>query len=1125
MPDPLERALAPAPDGLSAQIDEERRAAALLPRIIADRDASINDLFALLQARDRRIVELNDRLTERGLAVTWYDSEVRRRDDVIGRLLAETNDQARTLDTLSAELAEIRESTTWKLGRALLPIGSRRQRLLGRGLRGWKALKRKTLARRSRPNAPSLSPTPNIEAPEPPAIAESPEENIIEPFKIPRPVDPYQQYRHNNRWNDRAHRQAESALDNLPRRPLVSIVMACDLGEEDSLASTIKSFQKQVYPHWELCVARRGQTLRQPSPIDPRLRVVNVIEGEEPGNTAAAIAQGEFLLLLEPGDELEPDALLEIVHEWTSADPFSPDILYCDDDLIGVDGQHQDPRFKPSWSPEYLLSCLYFGRSFCVRRVRFEAIGGFRAGFEGARNYDIALRLTESEAKIVHVPRVLLHLRGDRTVPQAGAWAVRALQEALNRRGIEGRACQSDLAIQERLDFYQIDFPDDGPPVSILIPTKDRVDLLRRCIDSIQDRTNYRNYEIVVIDNDSTDPETLAYLDALGAPCRVERISNNGGKFSYARIHNRAVDRLGEDREFVLFLNNDVEIRRPEWLSQLVGYARIEGVGTVGARLLYPDGRVQHAGVLTGRYGGMPGHAFKLAPWWDAGPLHSAVVARNYSAVTAACLLTRRELFQKLGGFDAKRFSIAYNDVDYCLRVHAEGLRTVYAPRAELFHFEGATRGFDDDPTEASAYRAAWGRRIDLYDNPNLTTHDERFTVNTRRALARSGQGNRPLQALLWGPDLDHSDASALLVDLARGLQACGRVVPEIVTTRAGATSRRLQERGISIQQRTLNASDLAAWMIAKGFDVVLAVTLGGQVAIEAARLAGLPALWTIQEPIDPMTDLRRGSGAEQLASLSKALAHPYRIIFHSWAVRRIFQPLDSLRSFSTVPVSIDLSPIDLHLAEFSKEQSAKAIGAAKTRRIVAVVGSATHPAGLRDAALAILALPHADRLDTRYLLIGGDQDEQVCELARRCDSIQPLPERIDRFHLLNAADLVVCGLYHEGYPRATLEAMGFGKPIVTTTEHGLDEQVRHEVNALTYCPGDVSTLADHLSRLMDDEIERLRLRRNARAFVEHLPSFEEMIRDYEQLCLEAQAAGPPGERIQTPRPIRRDVA
>jgi GT2 family glycosyltransferase len=358
--------------------------------------------------------------------------------------------------------------------------------------------------------------------------------------------------------------------------------------------------------------------------------------------------------------------------------------------------------FRPT-SPELMLGYMYFSHVFAVRRELYAKVGGMRVGFEGSQDYDFALRATECARAIAHVPQVLYHWRvlpgstaaSGAAKPRSFDAGLRAVQNALQRRGIDAQAQQPEWARKAKIGIFGIEFPDDGPKVSIIIPTRNGLEILRRCIDSLR-QTTYRNYEVIVVDNDSDDAATLEYLNSL--PHRFERISNPHGRFNFAAINNRAAERA--NGELLLFLNNDTEIIAPRWLSQMVGYAGIAGVGAVGARLLFPDRRIQHAGIVHGYYRGLAGPAFKLAPEWDNGYLSYARVARDYSAVTAACMLTPHKTFLELGGFDEVHFEVAYNDVDYCYRLGARGLRCVYCADAELLHHEGHSRGFFDRPQE-----------------------------------------------------------------------------------------------------------------------------------------------------------------------------------------------------------------------------------------------------------------------------------------------------------------------------------------------------------------------------------------------------------------------------------------
>jgi GT2 family glycosyltransferase len=455
-----------------------------------------------------------------------------------------------------------------------------------------------------------------------------------------------------------------------------------------------------VYERWELCIADDastapgvGECLDRWAAADKRIHVVHRDNNggiAAATNSAAAIARGEFLAFLDHDDLLSPDALAEIaIH---AADHAGDDVIYSDDDKIDMSGRRYGPQFKPDWSPVLLLSYMYPCHLLVVRRSLFEAVDGIREGFDGSQDYDLMLRASERAGGIGHVPRVLYHWRAapestalsGETKPHGFAAGEHAVADAFARRGFDAVISRPDWAKAGKIGMFAATFPDDGPRVSILIPTRNRLDLLRACLNSLA-ATTYRNYEVVIIDNDSDDPAMLAFLSRCGH--RVLPVASPERTFSFAHLNNEAVRAV--DSEYVLFLNDDTEVVATRWLSQMMGYARMPGVGAVGAKLRYRDGTVQHAGVVHGYHDGLAGHAFKNMPAEEWGYLGFMRVAREYSGVTAACMLTPRALFLELGGLDEVEFAVAYNDVDYCNRLGDRGYRSIVCPDAELIHHEG----------------------------------------------------------------------------------------------------------------------------------------------------------------------------------------------------------------------------------------------------------------------------------------------------------------------------------------------------------------------------------------------------------------------------------------------------
>ena len=572
-------------------------------------------------------------------------------------------------------------------------------------------------------------------------------------FVVPETIDVYDAWLAVNKWGDRSCQYLVSRLESCQTTlPKISVVMPVYDPPLEFLRKGIASVLNQVYHNWEFCIADDcstdptiRETLTEIAKTDPRIKLTFRSENgniSAATNTAAELATGDFILFLDNDDELTPDALGEVAL-YLSQNP-EIDFLYSDDDKINTEGKRFDPQFKPEYSPELLLSYMYMGHLCVVRKEIFDKVGGLRIGFEGSQDYDFALRATEISRQVGHLPLVLYHWRtspGSTAIsggekPQSFLAGQTAVQESLVRRGVAGNIYQPDWALREKLGIFQPIFPDQGDSVTIIIPTKNQVKLLKACIESLK-KTTYENYQIFVIDNESDESETLEYLASLKKSQNISVISipNTGGKFNFAAINNRAVEKV--DSEYILFLNNDTEIISPHWLSQMMGYAKIPGVGAVGAKLIYPDKRIQHAGVIHGLHHGLAGHAFKLLHSENRGYLSQASVSRNYAAVTAACMLTPRKLFLELGGFDEENFAVAYNDADYGYRLLESGYRSVYCPDAELIHKEGTSRGYSDNPQEEANYRRKYSLMVDGFYSSHFSLESELFEIQPRRYFLR----------------------------------------------------------------------------------------------------------------------------------------------------------------------------------------------------------------------------------------------------------------------------------------------------------------------------------------------------------------------------------------------------
>lgn len=532
-------------------------------------------------------------------------------------------------------------------------------------------------------------------------------------------------------------------------QPKISIAMPVYNVEEKWLRLCIDSILNQVYTNWELCMADDASTdpnvkkiLTEYQQLDERIRVVFREQNghiSEATNSALAIATGEFVALLDNDDELAINAFYEVVKVLNENPEL--DLIYSDEDKIDMDGNRSDPAFKPDWSPDLLLGTNYISHLGVYRRSILEEIGGFRKGYEGSQDYDLVLRFTEKTTKerIKHIPKVLYYWRmlPTSTAVDQGSKGyafeagLRAVQDALVRRGINGHATHG--AANGLYDVYY-DIKSDKL-VSIIIPTKNGYKDVQRCVSSIIEKTTYQNYEIIMADNGSTDPKMhelyAEFEQQLPGRFFVESIDI---PFNFSTINNRAVKKA--HGEYLLFLNNDTEVITENWLTLMVSFAQQERIGCVGAKLLYSNNTVQHAGVILG-LGGVAGHGHYGYPHGDLGYFGRLAINVNYSAVTAACLLMKKADFDAVGGFE-EAFTVAFNDVDLCLKVQALGRDNVWLHEAELYHFESQTRGYDDKGKKKKRFEQEkvmmeekWGPLIenDPFYNPNLTRDIPNFSL------------------------------------------------------------------------------------------------------------------------------------------------------------------------------------------------------------------------------------------------------------------------------------------------------------------------------------------------------------------------------------------------------------
>ncbi|MGB5198593.1 MAG: glycosyltransferase [Sedimenticolaceae bacterium] len=546
----------------------------------------------------------------------------------------------------------------------------------------------------------------------------------------------------------------KSFVDGLDQPPLISVVMPVYEASSQWLRAAIDSVLAQTYPNWELCIADDASPTAETRDIleayrarDGRIKVTfRELNGHIAAatNSALALAQGEWVGFMDHDDLLAPNALYHVAHAVESHPETR--LLYSDEDKVDAKGKRFAHYFKPDFNLDLMLSHNLLCHFSVYRRELVEQVGGLREGLEGAQDYDLALRCIAKvqPSEIRHLPRVLYHWRavagstavGPEAKPYALQASIRAVTEYLDARGVQAEVAESPLIAGMLRVRYPV--PQPAPLVSVIIPTRNGLDLLRQCLSSMRAKTDYANYEIVIVDNQSDDPATLDYLAGLQSE-GAARVLRYDKPFNYAAINNFAATEAAGD--FLCFLNNDIEVTGSEWLAEMVSQAARPEIGAVGARLLYPDGRLQHGGVITG-LGGVAGHAMKYLSGESKGYNGRAVLVQNYSAVTAACMVVRRDVFAQVAGFDAENLGVAFNDVDLCLRIRELGYRNLWTPFAELYHHESATRGAEDTAHKQARFSAEidymksrWGKSLlsDPAYSPNLTLDREDFSLNWHR--------------------------------------------------------------------------------------------------------------------------------------------------------------------------------------------------------------------------------------------------------------------------------------------------------------------------------------------------------------------------------------------------------
>lgn len=536
-----------------------------------------------------------------------------------------------------------------------------------------------------------------------------------------------------NKWFLR-HAPDKSVLDaqrgtKLSFAVKFSVIVMPGNDHQQGLKGTSLSLSEQTYAGWELIsIGREDQKLSESGVVfveyDKNSQLAEIL------NRAAEKSSGDYILLMHPGDQLAPNALFEIASEIEKG---GYSAVYTDEDKIEASGiRHIDPIFKPDFNLDLLRSTNYISNSMVISRKTLSDIGGFKKEYGEGCILDLYFRIFESSTAIGHIPKVLYHSKQTAVKDEIStAHHIKILNDHYTRMGIDAKVSETGVK-----SIYRTKYKVNGNPlVSVLIPNKDHIDDLEKCLNSLFDRSQYENIEIIIIENNSTEKSTFEYYDKISGEHENIQVVEYKDTFNYSAINNYGASI--SNGEYLLLLNNDTEIINGDCIEEMLGHCMRDEVGIVGAKLYYGDGSIQHAGVIIG-LGGIAGHAFVSLKKGDTGYLDRENSAQDYSAVTAACMMTRKSVFESVGGF-TEEMQVAFNDIDYCMKVRNTGKLVVYTPFAELFHFESKSRGLDDTPEKARRFNSEVERfakrwpeilkKGDPYYNPNLTLVKPDFSI------------------------------------------------------------------------------------------------------------------------------------------------------------------------------------------------------------------------------------------------------------------------------------------------------------------------------------------------------------------------------------------------------------
>lgn len=946
-----------------------------------------------------------------------------------------------------------------------------------------------------------------------------------------------------NTIDDRKRNRILEDIKSFNSLPLISIIMPAYKSDVVLFEEAIESVVGQVYLNWELLI------IDDCTPMDNIKKVVDKYSEDDERikfyrlekncnislatNYGVSKANGEFIFLMDHDDLITEDAIYEVVR--VINENKDVDIIYSDDDKIGMDGKRYDPQFKPDFSPELLLSYMYFSHIFVIRKKMYDLVGGCRIGYEGSQDYDLALRITEKTNNIIHIPKILYHWRATptstatsaNTKPYSLINGEKAVRDAVKRRGIPANVKSPKFALDANLGIYELKYNYEYEPlVSIIIPNKNNKDILKRCLESIISKSNYNNYEIIIVDNFSDDLETLNYLNTLNQ--KILKIQNINNKFNFSRMVNYGVQHA--KGEYIILLNNDTEVISPTWIEDMLVYMYVNGVGVVGSKLIYKDGSVQHAGVVLKMFNGVAGHAFKLIPNWDGGYLSYANVVRNYSAVTAACLMTSKNIYISVGGFDEQDFGISFNDVDFCMKVINSGYRVVYNPSALLYHHEGKTRGVEQsghfsDPKEEYNFVSRWNldKIEDKYYNPNLSYLNEKFEIDFQNVHPIKRE---EMHILLITHNLNYEGAP--LMQLKIGMHLMGKGYKFTVLSREDGPLHEIYKRnGIEViiedfsylrnycnkNTYTNFINILSTKLENKKIDLIYTNTIETFWGVKIAEVLNIPVVWGIHESVDFKTYFTYFN-SEMIEESIEKFKSATKVAFVSDATSKMYHSLNT-HNFITIKNGIELNNVEKYKEKNDKQNLRIKMGIDINKKVISIFGAVCFRKGqkvfLESAKTIVESYPNENLL---FQIVGAKESSYLNEIIdyikeNKLDKyVNIVYTCADIYQYYVVSDFFVCASYEESSPQVILEAMAFGLPIVSTNVFGIPELVRDKREALLTEPGDSNSIAKLLITLLDNKELTEELKYNAYFRVKSKFTIDLMVQKYDKLFQSVYAEG-----------------